>query len=373
MKPRNILIVDDEPTNQELLAAMVELLGHNVILESGGPQALARLDHDIDLLLLDLMMPGMNGFEVVSKIREDAQYKNFKDIPIILVTALSDKAQRLKAVEVGANDFIAKPVEKIELKVRIGSLLKMKEAQDELKRHRQNLEDIVVERTSLLEEHIAKISKMKQELYEANIETIRRLAVASEYKDEDTGAHILRMSRYANLLAEKLHLSSDEAEIIRHASTMHDVGKIAIPDAILMKPGKLTPEEWKIMQQHTVIGAKMLANASSELLSAGAVIALNHHEKWDGSGYPNGLSGQKIPLWGRICALADVFDALTSERPYKKAFSLEKARSIMQEGKGSHFDPQLLDIFMDNFEEFTRIKKTLSNDTFSDGALVYQL
>jgi len=190
----------------------------------------------------------------------------------------------------------------------------------------------------------------------AHLDTITRLVLAAEYKDEDTATHIRRMSHYAALLARRAKLPESEVDTMLLTSSMHDVGKIGIPDAILLKPGKFDRDEFDIMKQHTTLGAKMLNGSPSRLLQAGKVIALSHHEKWDGSGYPHGLAGEEIPLWGRICAIADVFDALTSPRPYKQAYSIEKARNILLEGRGSHFEAKLVDLFLEDFDEVTAIQ-----------------
>ena len=280
------------------------------------------------------------------------------DIPIIMVTAMSGRDDRLKAVESGANDFIAKPVEMTELRVRAASLLRMKAAQDQVKRNRQELEDRVVERTAELQQAFDDLADAQHKTTEAHLDTIRRLVLAAEYKDEDTAAHIQRMSLYSVVLAECLKLPNDEVGLIRQASMMHDVGKIGIPDYILLKPGKLSSGEMTIMRKHALMGARILRGSPSKLLQAGEVIAISHHERWDGTGYPNGTWGENIPLWGRICAVADVFDALTSERVYRKALSNEKALSILQAGRGSHLEPLLVDLFVASLDEIVDIQKT---------------
>ena len=350
---KRILVVDDEPLNRELLEALLTGLGHEVEMAPDGFAALAALKLGFDLVLLDVMMPGMDGFEVARRIRSGADQP---DIPICMVTSLTGKEGRLRAVEVGANDFIGRPVDKTELKVRVTSLLRVKEAQDAGKRYEAELETTVASRTEALRQALLEMSEAQRKTYHAQLETIERLALAAEYKDEDTACHIKRMSHYSELLARRLALPPKECEIILHASPMHDVGKIGTPDAILLKPGKLTPEEWVVMKQHTIMGGRILGGSSSEVLQVGEVIALSHHEKWDGSGYPNGLAGESIPLHGRVCAVSDVFDALTSKRPYKEAIPNEKALQIMREGRGKHFDPRILDLFMDNMKEVESIQ-----------------
>jgi len=344
---KRVLIVDDEELNRELLAAQVELLGHTWEEARSGTEAIALLHERFDLLLVDGMMPGMDGFELTCRIR--AQDKN-GDVPIIMVTALNSREDRLKAVEAGANDFITKPVDRYELQVRTESLLKMKAAQDAVKNHQSDLEHIVASRTADLQNAMNEVVLGRQQIYEAQLDTIHRLALAAEHRDEHTASHIHRVSHYCGLLAWALDLSADETEHLQQGSIMHDVGKIGVPDSILLKEGRLSNAEREVMQQHTIIGADILRGSSSKLLQIGEIIALTHHERWDGTGYPQGLKGEQIPLHGRICAVADVYDALTSKRPYKKAFARHEARQILCQGYGTHFDPQILDLFLANFE-----------------------
>lgn len=355
-KSKSILIVDDDGSNRDLLESLLEAFGHRAESVKSGLEALAYLQasggHETpDLVLLDVMMPGMNGFEVARAIRQEPA---LSDLPIIMVTALTDKEDRLRAVEAGANDFITKPIDKIELRVRVTSLLKMKEAQDTVKEHRAQLEDTVKLRTQSLQLAMEKVIAARQEADAAHLDSIYRLAAASEYKDKQTATHIRRVRNYCGLLARHLDLPEAEREALGIASQMHDVGKLGIPDAILLKPGKLNSVERAIMQEHTTIGARILSGSSSTVLRAGQIIALSHHERWDGSGYPNGLVGTNIPLWGRICAIADVFDALTNERPYKQALTTEQAFEIMKAERG-HFDPDLLDLFFQIKEEIIAV------------------
>jgi putative two-component system response regulator len=354
MKGKRILIVDDNALNRELLEGMLENLGHDSEIAESGEQAIKMLSHDFDLVLLDVMMPGIDGFETAKRIRVN---KEMNGIPIIMVTALGDKESRLKAVEAGANDFISKPVDITELNVRSQAQLKIKEAQETIKNHNQILEETVQRRTMELRHALTDLSKEQERTHDAHLDTIVRLSTAAEYKDEDTAIHIHRMSRYCGLLAESVGLPNDEVELIMRSSPMHDVGKIGIPDAILLKPGKLTDQEWVIMRSHTTIGARILAGSENELLQAGNIIAMSHHERMDGAGYPNGLAGEDIHLWGRICAVSDVFDALTSNRPYKEAFPNEKAFEILRAGRGDHFDPHILDVFFDRLDDVLAIKQ----------------
>lgn len=351
---KRILVVDDEAPNLDLLKEMLKSLGYETESAGDGFEALAKLRLDIDLVLTDAMMPGMDGYQVVQRIREDPDHQ---DIPVIMVTGLTSKEDRLRAVEVGVNDFIPKPFDLTELRVRTASLLKMKEAQDAIKRHQVQLEEMVEERTKALRQALQDMAMAQRATQQAHHDTMYRLALAAEYKDTSTAMHLQRMRHYCALLARSLKLSPGDVDMVMHASSMHDVGKIGIPDAILLKQCELSDEEWAVMKQHTTIGSRILGGASSTLLQAGEIIALSHHERWDGSGYPGGLAGEDIPLWGRICAVADVFDALTCPRPYKEAYPNEAAVQIMRAGRGRHLDPTLLDLFLDNFNEVLAIQK----------------
>ncbi|HVS00199.1 MAG TPA: HD domain-containing phosphohydrolase [Thermoanaerobaculia bacterium] len=353
-RAKRILVVDDLDHNRILLGGLVETLGYEVETARDGLEALAKLPLDVDLILLDVMMPGIDGYEVTRRVRADPI---FCDLPIIVVTALDNREDRVRAVQAGANDFIAKPIDKTELLVRLSSQLKLKEAQDALKRSQTELENKVTQRTEALRQALQTMADAQRSIYDAHLDTIERLVLAAEYKDHDTAVHIRRMSGYGVILAQALRLPPGEVEILRHAIPMHDVGKIGIPDAILLKPGKLTREEREIMCSHTVIGARILAGSPSRLLQAGEIIALSHHEHWDGQGYPQGVAGESIPLWGRICALADVFDALTSDRPYRAALSTEETLELMWKGRGSQFDPALFDLLIAQLDAILEVQK----------------
>jgi len=352
-QPKRILIVDDEAQNRNLLQTILKDFGYEVEIARDGIEALAKLKLDIDLVLLDVMMPGMDGFEVVRRIRQDDE--TF-DVPVMMVTGMARKEDRLRAVEAGANDFIEKPVDLAEMKVRTASLLKMKEAQDALKRHQAELEGMIAKRTAALREALDDMTEAQRKAYEAQVDTIQRLALAAEYKDEDTASHIRRIGDYCAILGRGLSLTPGEVEMLALSSPMHDVGKIGTPDSILFKQAKLTNKEFEIIKQHTIIGGRILAGSSSELLQAGETIALSHHEKWDGSGYPEGLAKEKIPLFGRICAVSDVFDALTSARPYKEAFSNERAFTILRKESGDHFDPKIVEVFFATQKEILEVQ-----------------
>jgi putative two-component system response regulator len=358
-KKSRVLVVDDELINRKVLEGLLKAQGLDCVSADSGPAALKLLDAGIDLVLLDIMMPGMDGFAVARAIRERPL---FADLPIVMVTALSAKEDRLRAVEAGANDFVAKPIDATELGVRMSSLLRMKRYHDEVKDYQQHLEQMVQEKTGALRAALDDLEHARMATLQAHMETIHKLSAAAEYKDEDTASHILRMSRYCAVIARNLGLPPEQVELILNSSPMHDIGKMGIPDAILLKPGKLTEEEWIVMRRHTVIGASILRGGSSKYLEIGAVIALSHHEKWDGTGYPRNLAGEDIPLFGRICALADVFDALTTRRPYKDAYTNERAQAIMADGRGSHFDPKLFDVFIESFGEILSIQREYQDE-----------
>jgi putative two-component system response regulator len=347
-RPKRILVVDDVEQNVVLLATLVVGLGYEVETARDGLDALAKLALDIDLVLLDVMMPGLDGYEVARRLRAEPRWC---DLPVIMVTMLDSREDRIRAIQAGASDFIAKPVERTELEVRIGSQLRLKEVQDELRRSQAELEDRVVRRTVELRHALKEMADARRHTYEAHLDTIRRLVLAAELRDIGTSQHILRISHSCAILARALHLPPHEAEVLCQAVTMHDVGKIGIPDAILFKQGRFSDEERQLMQTHTVIGGRILADSSSELLQAGEIIALSHHERWDGEGYPRGLAGEEIPLWGRICAVADVFDAITTPRPYREPLLPEEAMEYLIAGRSTLFDPDLLDLFVAHRDE----------------------
>jgi putative two-component system response regulator len=349
-----VLTADDQAESRTLLQRALTSLGYEVEVAADGIEALAKLPLGADLVLLDVRMPGLDGFEVARRIRADPVHG---DLPIIMVTGLDSREDRLRAVEVGVNDFISKPFELTELQVRSASLLRLKDATDALKRHRAELEQTVAKRTAELRLALEGMAEAQRNTYAAHLDTIRRLVIAAEYKDRDTAAHIERIGLYSELVASRLNLPPGEVEIIRHASPMHDVGKIGIPDEVLLSPGKLDASQWKIMKSHTTIGARILHGSPSPLLQAGEVIARSHHERWDGSGYPSALRGEDIPLAGRICAVADVFDALTSNRHYRDALPNDTVWEMLQAEKARHFDPAMLDVFVASRDEVEAIQK----------------
>lgn len=352
-RPR-VLVVDDDDLSRRALQRQVELFGCETELARDGIEALAKLHLDIDLVLLDATMPHMDGFEVAAQIRENPVYL---DLPIMMVTGLDTRQDRLRAVAVGINDFIPKPVEASELHLRAGSLLRLKQAHDQIRRHKTELEQAVEKRTLDLRAAMDGVVAAQRQTHEAHLDTIRRLVLAAEYKDRDTGAHIERMGRYSEVLAKGCQLAPRAIEVIRNASPMHDVGKLGIPDAILLKSSQLDPDEWEIMKQHTVIGVKILHGSQSPVLQAGEIIALSHHERWDGTGYPNAIGGREIPVQARICAVADVFDALTSNRHYRDALPNQTVYEMIESQKERHFDPDIVTAFFENLEEIETIQR----------------
>jgi putative two-component system response regulator len=351
-----ILAVDDDSMNLEMLELMLSELGSRILKAGNGQEALQAMEEEpgIDVVLLDLEMPVMDGYETIKHIKQSFDWR---DIPVIVVTAGTSEVTRMLAL--GANDFIAKPYNPEELRLRVMNHVRSKKLSDMTKNMNSILEGEVVKKT-------ADLQKALTFSQEAEYEISIRLGKASEFRDQETGMHTRRISELSKQLGLFAGLTDDQCEILRKASPLHDVGKIGIPDNILLKPGKLDFDEFEIMKQHTTIGGSILADAVNyPLLSAGAVIALQHHEKWDGSGYPVGLSGDAIDIYARIVMIVDVFDALSSERPYKKAFSLDKTLGIMEEGRGEFFDPALYDLFRANIDLFVAIRETLK-DTFEE-------
>lgn len=354
MSTIKILAVDDQEFNLDLIElAFMERGDIQITRAIHGKEALDLLSADptYRVILLDLAMPVMNGFETLENLKKDPV---FSQIPVIVVTANAEEKHR--ALREGASDFLAKPIDVEELKLRTLNYSKIKEYQDNLSNMNHILEDKVRERTAELQSALTLAKKTEYEIS-------ARLGKASEYRDLETGMHIKRMSHYSAKLAELYGLGEEEVELILYASPLHDIGKVAIPDQILLKPGRFTPEEFEIMKLHATLGGKMLeSDGHYPVIEAGRTIALQHHERVDGKGYPLGLSGEEIHIHARIVAIADVFDALSSERVYKKAFTIEKTIEILQNDAGTHFDAALVKLFVDNLDQFLTIKEAFPDE-----------
>ncbi len=330
MKGR-VLIVDDQPQNVMLLEKLLGVSRFTNVVGTTDPTQVVALcaAGEPDLLLLDLQMPEMDGFEVMQQLEPWIQ--GATRLPILVLTADSTRETRMRALSAGASDFLTKPFDTTEVVLRVKNLMLTRLLALELQNQNALLEQRVLERTLALEQ--------------ARLEIVDRLALAAEYRDDATGEHGRRVGRLAALVARGLGLPADTVELIERAAPLHDVGKLAVPDEILLKPGKLTPDELEAMKLHTVVGGEILGRSRSELLRMSEEIALTHHEWWDGSGYPCGLEGEEIPLVGRIAALADVFDALTHRRPHRRAWPVAEALAEIERLRGRQFDPQVVDVF----------------------------
>ena len=336
-----IFVVDDEPVNLKLLDKMLTSQGYPApVLIQDPREVLPRYrEMQPDLILLDINMPHLDGYQVMEQL---ADLNDPLLPPIVILTAQHSRDYLLKALAAGARDFVSKPFDRAELLMRVGNLLNAQLTHRIVHDQKAVLEEVVRARTETLNQ--------------TRLLVVRRLGRAAEYRDNETGLHIIRMSQFSATLARSMGWSEADCELMLHASPMHDVGKIGIPDAVLLKPGKFEPHEWEIMKTHTTIGAAILENDDFALLRLAREIALTHHEKWDGSGYPNGLSGEAIPQSGRIVAAADVFDALTSTRPYKKAWAVDDAVAYLRDNAGSHFDPEVIEHFMQCQAEIVDIR-----------------
>ncbi len=336
-----ILIVDDNEESVRLLEKILEKAGYTYFLGITDSRDTIDLyqSFEPDLILLDINMPYFDGYEVMDELKK---IKGDDYLPILIITAQKDEATRLRSLEAGAKDFLTKPFHWSEVMARIRNILEVRLLHNKLRDQNKVLARKIEERT--------------RELYESRLETISSLGLASEYKDNETGYHIMRMSRMSSLLGSQIGLSKPKTDLIRQASPMHDIGKIGIPDHILLKPGKLKSGEWETMKSHTTIGAKMLSKHSSQLMQMAKEIAYTHHERWNGTGYPNGLKEDQIPLTGRICAITDVFDSLTSKKSYKTAWSIGDSMKEIEDKKGIYFDPNLVDAFKNSLDGMVDIK-----------------
>jgi putative two-component system response regulator len=354
----HILVVDDELMIREMLREAIEEAGYECSTAGSGEEALEILDRrNADVVITDIVMPGLNGIELLSMIRETSSSE------VIVITGHMDDFSFEQIIDQGASDFMNKPFNFRELVIRLQRILRQRELIAERNEAYENLEATnqqLMKYGKDLNETFLDLKAAHQELLESYLDTIHRLVLAAEYKDEDTGDHIVRIGRYSAFLSQKLGFSDREVQNILYAAPMHDVGKIGIPDSILMKPGKLTAEEFETMKAHTTIGAKLLADSRSEILQSAEKIALTHHEKWNGEGYPQGISGRKIPILGRIVSIADVFDALTSKRPYKEPYPVKEAIDIIEKERGKYFDPQVVDVFLEHIDEMLKIKEEVN-------------
>jgi putative two-component system response regulator len=321
-----LLIVDDEPANLRVLKNILQEHYRLVFAKSGAEALKLANEQKPNLILLDIMMPGMTGLEVCQKLKASS---DLAKIPVIFITALSDDTDEAQGFAVGAVDYITKPVSPAVVKARVKTHLSLVQA---------------------------------DELRVTRLQIIQRLGRAAEYKDNETGMHVMRMSHFSKVLALAYGFNEYQADMLLHAAPMHDLGKIGIADSIMLKPGKLTDEEFTIMKNHPQIGADILGEEDSELIRLAKTVAMTHHEKWDGSGYPKGLKEEEIPIEGRIVALADVFDALTSKRPYKEAWSLEDTMKFIHEQSGKHFDPSLVELFAASLDQILEIKMRFRDD-----------
>jgi putative two-component system response regulator len=330
-----ILVVDDEPANLNLMRQILKN-DYDLAFAKSGADALANLNKQVpDLILLDVMMPGMDGHEVCRKIKADPR---LSAVPVIFCTAMTEEGDEVLGFKLGASDYVTKPVRPAVVLARVRTHLALAD------QHRATREEVRVANKDLID------SRMK---------ALLMLGKAAEFKDNDTGLHVVRMSQYSHLLARASGWNEDSCDVLLNAAPMHDIGKISTPDSILKKPGPLDGDEMSIMRQHCVSGAEIIGEAQSDtpLFNMAKEIALSHHEKWDGTGYPHGLAGESIPVSARVVAIADVFDALTSRRPYKSPWPVEKTFDFLQENAGKHFDPQLIDIFVSLKNEIIEIQQ----------------
>ena len=340
---RHVLIIDDQSTGRTILETIIMQISDNIeVVTFAEPiSALTWLDsHDADLIVTDYLMPGMNGIELIKSVRTKPHCEN---VPIMMITVVSEKEVRYEALEVGATAFLTRPIDQIECRTSCRNLLQL---------HEQHL--IIQDRADWLARQVEVATK---QIIQRERETIIHLAKAGEYRDEGTGNHVIRMAKYSRLIAEALGtFTEQECDDLEYAAPMHDIGKIGVPDNVLLKPAKLDADEWVIMKRHTTIGHEILSTSQSKYMKIGAIIALNHHERFDGKGYPNGLKSTEIPLMARVVAVADVYDALVTARPYKLAWSHSDALAYIKEQSGSHMDPDCVQAFVDRIDDVNNIR-----------------
>ena len=365
-KTTNILVIDDNELNIEAITRRLERDGFNTFKAESGAKAFKILEKFIvDLILLDVMMPEMDGYEVLDIIKRTDKWQH---IPVVMVSALDEQDSVVRCIEAGADDYLMKPVNSVLLRARVNNSLNKKRLYDRDKQYRNELECYNQQLKN-------KVAMQVKEISAAQMAMIFATSKLAESKDPETGSHLDRMRIYCKVICEylaehgpyKARITPEYIDSIYTASSLHDIGKVGIPDSVLLKPGKLTENEWEIMRRHTVIGADTLRavlekHPGNNFIQIGIEIAESHHEKWDGSGYPYGLKGEAIPLSARILALADVYDALTSVRCYKDAFSHEKSREIIVQGAGGHFDPHIVEAFLNREDQFIRIRKEYKDE-----------
>jgi putative two-component system response regulator len=359
-----ILVVDDEDTIRRVITRVLTRGGYkDVVTANSSEEARILLGaKEFDLMLTDMQMPGGSGLDLLARVRIEQPF-----LAILMVTGSDDPGLAEEVLSLGAYGYMIKPFKNNELLINVSNALRRRDLEIENKAHRDGLEDLVRERTKELWATINHLEAAEKDLLASRTETIHRLALAAEYRDEETGHHIERMSHYCELLARAAGVDEDLCSTIREASSLHDVGKIGIPDNILLKPGSLTRQERAVIETHAEIGHRILIGSESPLLQLAATIALTHHEQIDGSGYPNGLSGEEIPVAGRIAAIADVFDALTTNRPYRRAFAIGVAAEMMKKEAGTHFDPELLEVFWGILPEVLAVKEERDSAAFGTG------
>jgi len=349
---QTVLLCDDELMNRKVASKILKKEGFDVIEAVNGQEAINILKRQrIDLILMDLMMPVMDGYEATRIIKEDNELSS---IPLIIISALSDKEAITKGLRLGANEYITKPFDIVEFQLRVKNGVKLGAYQNILKDNKKFLENEVNKKTKALRVALKEVKQSEKDI-------ISILGKTAEFRDNETSAHTLRVGEMAALIAHKSGFNEEGVELIRLAAPMHDIGKVGIADNILLKPGKLNYDEFEIMKQHANIGATILSQKNTPILKLAAEIAKTHHEKHDGSGYPNGLRGEEIPLSGAIVAVVDVFDALLSSRPYKPAFTLEKTLDILKKDAGTHFNPNVINTFIENLDAILEIREQLKD------------